>query len=443
MAPLTLVALTEEWIMNKLGLSHQRLGDVRSLSLPGTYNQKIGYLGNGLANFERLKSLNLSHNSIVSVEGLQHLKHLQILNLYYNCIPSLEEVKVLFELPVLRDLDLRLNPLGKTDPNYRPYVVHAMAGLRKLDGCLVKDAERKSAKRQYSQQRNRNNRQALVERLSRKLSLLNDTDGVELNHTGANHRSGSYSNAELQSSNQQPAQEHQYPSSHHSGSNPVLYPSWVTEVTGTPAQAENKQQESYRKPLGELLDLLDKHWVGERTLQLNTNFLSEFALGILSNCRNLRLKKEKKSSHSFPFLDPAQIVQILSMMENRIYNQDAEIKTLKEEVGALCLFAATQERQHRADVNKFTADLGELNVQLRVALEENVALRKELLTSERMYRQYMTEHPPTSHNIEAQRRVEEVKEELEELRRRVKQAQSANEPPQVRADGSLNNTAAQ
>ncbi|XP_019729195.1 centrosomal protein of 72 kDa isoform X2 [Hippocampus comes] len=412
MAPLTLVALTEEWIMNKLGLSHQRLGDVRSLSLPGTYNQKIGYLGNGLANFERLKSLNLSHNSIVSVEGLQHLKHLQILNLYYNCIPSLEEVKVLFELPVLRDLDLRLNPLGKTDPNYRPYVVHAMAGLRKLDGCLVKDAERKSAKRQYSQQRNRNNRQALVERLSRKLSLLNDTDGVELNHTGANHRSGSYSNAELQSSNQQPAQEHQYPSSHHSGSNPVLYPSWVTEVTGTPAQAENKQQESYRKPLGELLDLLDKHWVGERTLQLNTNFLT-------------------------------QIVQILSMMENRIYNQDAEIKTLKEEVGALCLFAATQERQHRADVNKFTADLGELNVQLRVALEENVALRKELLTSERMYRQYMTEHPPTSHNIEAQRRVEEVKEELEELRRRVKQAQSANEPPQVRADGSLNNTAAQ
>lgn len=101
---------------------------------------------------------------------------------------------------------------------------------------------------------------------------------------------------------------------------------------------------------------------------------------------------------------------------------------------------------------------GELNVQLRVALEENVALRKELLTSERMYRQYMTEHPPTCHNIgewrrhfifisgnvmtikltyvifartEAQRRVEELKEELEELRRRVKQAQSANEPPEV------------
>uniref|UniRef100_A0A3Q3DHD3 Centrosomal protein 72 n=1 Tax=Hippocampus comes TaxID=109280 RepID=A0A3Q3DHD3_HIPCM len=330
MAPLTLVALTEEWIMNKLGLSHQRLGDVRSLSLPGTYNQKIGYLGNGLANFERLKSLNLSHNSIVSVEGLQHLKHLQILNLYYNCIPSLEEVKVLFELPVLRDLDLRLNPLGKTDPNYRPYVVHAMAGLRKLDGCLVKDAERKSAKRQYSQQRYN-----AIFKVKTQFLVF-----------------------------------HQYPSSHHSGSNPVLYPSWVTEVTGTPAQAENKQQ-SYRKPLGEL---------------------------------NLRLKKEKKSSHSFPFLDPAQIVQILSMMENRIYNQDAEIKTLKEEVGALCLFAATQERQHRSDEYLSQLTQGELNVQLRVALEENVALRKELLTSERMYRQYMTEHPPTSHNIGQWRR---------------------------------------
>lgn len=80
---------------------------------------------------------------LVIPQGLQHLKHLQILNLYYNCIPSLEEVKVLFELPVLRDLDLRLNPLGKTDPNYRPYVVHAMASLRKLGkesaGLLIPD----------------------------------------------------------------------------------------------------------------------------------------------------------------------------------------------------------------------------------------------------------------------------------------------------------------
>ncbi|XP_061632088.1 centrosomal protein of 72 kDa isoform X1 [Phyllopteryx taeniolatus] len=384
MAPLTLMALTEEWIMNKVGLNHQRLGDVRSLSLPGTYKQKIGYLGNGLANFERLKSLNLSHNSLVSLEGLQHLKHLQILNLYYNCIPSLEEVKVLFELSVLRELDLRLNPLGKIYPHYRPFVVHAIASLRKLDGCPVKDAERKAAKKRCSQLRNRDDRQALVERLRMKLSLLSDKDDVGSNHSDI-HRNHSYSNEELQSTHKQSAQDHQCPSPHHSGSNPFLYTSWLTK-------AENKQQDSYRKPLEELLDVMDKHWVGKRTLQLNTNFLT-------------------------------QIVQILSMMENHISSKDAKVKTLKEEVGALCFFAAAQEREHKADVTKFTARLGELNMQLRVALEENVALQKELITSERMYRQYMTEHPPTCHNIGAQGRVEELRKEVAELRRKVKEAQ--------------------
>ncbi|XP_061530891.1 centrosomal protein of 72 kDa isoform X2 [Phycodurus eques] len=415
MAPLTLMALTEEWIMNKVGLNHQRLGDVRSLSLPGTYKQKIGYLGNGLANFERLKSLNLSHNSLVSLEGLQHLKHLQILNLYYNCIPSLEEVKVLFELSVLRELDLRLNPLGKIYPHYRPFVVHAIASLRKLDGCPVKDAERKAAKKRCSQLRKRDDRQALVERLSMKLSLLSDKDDVGSNHADV-HRNHSYSNEELESTHKQSAQDHQCPSPHHSGSNPFLYTSWLTK-------AENKQQvrgcqycrhydfcscllsrsctcssyecsfqDSYRKPLEELLDVMDKHWVGKRTLQLNTNFLT-------------------------------QIVQILSMMENHISSKDAMVKTLKEEVGALCFFAAAQEREHKADVTKFTARLGELNMQLRIALEENVALQKELITSERMYRQYMTEHPPTCHNIGAQRRVEELRKEVAELRRKVKEAQ--------------------
>ncbi|XP_077431736.1 centrosomal protein of 72 kDa [Vanacampus margaritifer] len=343
-------------------------GDVRSLHLPGTYKQKIGYLGSGLAHFERLKSLNLSHNSLVSVEGLQHLKHLKILNLYYNCIPSLEEVKVLFELPVLRELDLRLNPLSKTDRYYRPFLVHAMAGLRKLDGCPVKDDERKNAKKEYSQQRNRDNRQALLDRLSNKISLLADTDDVDLNHAAANYRRHCYS------SQQQP------------GADPL-------------PQTENKQKDSYRKPLGELLDLMDKHWVGERTLQLNTNFLT-------------------------------LIVQILSLMENHISSQDAEVKNLKEEVGVLCHFAAARQRKHKADVNKLTADLAELNTQMWAALEENVALRKELLTSERMYRQYMTEHPPTCHNIEAKRRVAELNEEVEKLKRKVMVAQSTNEHPQ-------------
>lgn len=44
------------------------VGDVRSLSLPGTVEEKIGHLGSSLNNFIRLKSLDLSYNALVSVE---------------------------------------------------------------------------------------------------------------------------------------------------------------------------------------------------------------------------------------------------------------------------------------------------------------------------------------------------------------------------------------
>ncbi|XP_037129670.1 centrosomal protein of 72 kDa [Syngnathus acus] len=300
-------------------------GDVRSLSIPGNHKEKIGYLGNGLDNFERLKSLNLSHNSLVCIEGLQCLKHLQNLNLYYNCIPSLEEVKVLFELPLLRYLDLRLNPLGKSDPYYRHFLVHNMISLRNLDGCPVKDDERKCAKRKYSQLRSRDNRQAFLDHLNMKLSLKNETNLIQRNHFAANHRSRTHSSS------------HQKP---------------LTKPAAL-AQAENKQQGNYRKPLEELLDIMDKHWVGEKNLELNTNFLT-------------------------------QIVQILSMMENHITSQDAEVKTLKEEMGKLCDFVNVQEKEHKAEVEKVIADLEELNAQLRIAMEENVALRKDLLTSEKL-----------------------------------------------------------
>ena len=38
-------------------------------------------------------------------------------------------------------------------------------------------------------------------------------------------------------------------------------------------------QGSYRKPLEMLLNLVDKHWKGERSLHQNNNFLCEFELG--------------------------------------------------------------------------------------------------------------------------------------------------------------------
>lgn len=44
------------------------LDDVKSLSLPGTYHEKISSLGTSLTGFTRLKSLDLSRNALLSTE---------------------------------------------------------------------------------------------------------------------------------------------------------------------------------------------------------------------------------------------------------------------------------------------------------------------------------------------------------------------------------------
>ncbi|XP_068616639.1 LOW QUALITY PROTEIN: centrosomal protein of 72 kDa [Brachionichthys hirsutus] len=199
MAAKCLTTLTEQWIRDKLRLKHIYLGDVSSLALPGTCEEKIRNLGNALVNFRRLKSRDLSCNALVSVKGLQHLKVLQRLILYRNCIPALEDVKELDQLPALIELDLRLNPLTQSHPSYRLHLVHGMPNLRKLgkDGCSVKDTERKVAIMQFSsdlrpQQRSSSDSQpdgqrsidprlAAVNRITKRRSLLNDTDDIVLN----------------------------------------------------------------------------------------------------------------------------------------------------------------------------------------------------------------------------------------------------------------------
>ncbi|KAF5909849.1 centrosomal protein of 72 kDa, partial [Clarias magur] len=125
--------------------------DVRSLRLPGTYGtDKIGNLGISLKNFVRLKSLDLSHNALVSVEGILHLKLLENLSLYFNRISSLQDVLSLGRLQNLRELDLRLNPVVGKDPYYRLYLIQAISKLRKLDDCAVRDRERKAALMHFS-----------------------------------------------------------------------------------------------------------------------------------------------------------------------------------------------------------------------------------------------------------------------------------------------------
>ncbi|XP_027462448.2 centrosomal protein of 72 kDa isoform X3 [Zalophus californianus] len=83
-------------------------------------------------NLTGLKSLDLSRNSLVSLEGIQYLTSLESLNLYYNSISSLAEVLQLHSLTELTDVDFRLNPVVKNESDYRLFVVHMLPKLRQL-----------------------------------------------------------------------------------------------------------------------------------------------------------------------------------------------------------------------------------------------------------------------------------------------------------------------
>ncbi|XP_008111202.2 centrosomal protein of 72 kDa isoform X1 [Anolis carolinensis] len=137
--------LTEEDVRDRVNLRHQNLADVRSLSLPGTYHEKITNLGNSLKKFVCLKSLDLSRNALTTLEGLQHLTSLEKLNLYFNHISSLSEVFRLHTLTALKDVDLRLNPVVKNESDYRLFVIHMLPNLRQLDDRPVRDSERKAS----------------------------------------------------------------------------------------------------------------------------------------------------------------------------------------------------------------------------------------------------------------------------------------------------------
>ncbi|XP_060104292.1 centrosomal protein of 72 kDa [Heteronotia binoei] len=137
--------LTEKDIRERVNLRREDIASVRVLSLPGTYHEKIIHLGSSLKNFIRLKSLDLSRNALISLEGLQHLTGLEKLNLYFNHISTLSEVFRLQTLTALQEVDLRLNPVIKNESDYRLFVVHMLPNLRQLDDWPVRDHERKAS----------------------------------------------------------------------------------------------------------------------------------------------------------------------------------------------------------------------------------------------------------------------------------------------------------
>lgn len=113
--------------------------------MPGTYQEKITHLGTSLNKFTRLKELDLSRNSLISLEGLESLKLLEKLNLYYNNISSLKELERLRYNTGLIELDLRLNPITKEENDYRLYLINILPSLRVLDDRAIRDSERQMA----------------------------------------------------------------------------------------------------------------------------------------------------------------------------------------------------------------------------------------------------------------------------------------------------------
>ncbi|XP_069460514.1 leucine-rich repeat-containing protein 36 isoform X5 [Ambystoma mexicanum] len=152
------VHIDERWVRSKAALEPGTKPEmVDSLTLQGTYSEKVVSLGESLKNFKNVRSLDLSRNLLVSLEGIECLKSLMQLNLYYNNIPTTTEVARLIHLPFLKELDLRLNPVTRNEHDYRLTVVHMLENLDTLDDRAVRESERHSAKMLFAEEETRRN----------------------------------------------------------------------------------------------------------------------------------------------------------------------------------------------------------------------------------------------------------------------------------------------
>ncbi|GMH63034.1 hypothetical protein TL16_g03613 [Triparma laevis f. inornata] len=93
----------------------------------------------GLASLQNLERLELGFNLIKRTTGLQNLKGLKTLELNNNLLNRLDDIQGLSrDLPHLKVLDLRMNPLCKAK-SYVPHVLNIFTLLKKHDGVTVTD----------------------------------------------------------------------------------------------------------------------------------------------------------------------------------------------------------------------------------------------------------------------------------------------------------------
>ncbi|KAI5611988.1 centrosomal protein of 72 kDa [Silurus asotus] len=442
MAATQCFSVTESWIRERLNLQHQCLADVRSLRLRGTFQTgKIGSLGISLKNFVRLKSLDLSYNALVSVEGILHLKSLENLNLYYNRISSLKDVLSLSNLQNLKELDLRLNPVVEKDPFYHLYLVQAITKLRRLDDRAVRDRERKAALMHFSSESglessqkstlctmeirtrsNKNPRIASVNRMMMsKLILGEGNEETVLNHNLDRSRNiltleahteesckkestrlqETRHDVELQPLKDVPRVTFVEPSVKRCSSSNITPFRIQAESFSTshPSNKNASSQEDYKDYSERRLH--PPRLTFQSSENVETKRCSKAPERFRKSCKGAYRKpmemllglvdeywsgetKDHDTKHFF-----MDAVRILCMMEQEVTNRESEMTALREQMRTLRDKIEIGKREHRSEMRRLSdrlkhahGNIEHLEQELRSVLEENVSLQKQLIRLE-------------------------------------------------------------
>ncbi|XP_028811369.1 leucine-rich repeat and guanylate kinase domain-containing protein isoform X2 [Denticeps clupeoides] len=138
--------------LTHLSLAHNKIARIhglenlplRELCLSGNMIEKIENLGT----LRALQSLDLSSNRIHSLCGLNNLPLLGSINLESNLISEIKEASPIHDLYLLRDLNLRGNPV-QDQPDYRLAIIFLLQQLTSLDQQPATAEEKVSAVNMY------------------------------------------------------------------------------------------------------------------------------------------------------------------------------------------------------------------------------------------------------------------------------------------------------
>uniref|UniRef100_H0V8I8 Leucine rich repeats and guanylate kinase domain containing n=1 Tax=Cavia porcellus TaxID=10141 RepID=H0V8I8_CAVPO len=131
--------------LKKVDFSYNQISEMSDLS---AYRALTQLILDSLEDLKVLQNLDLSHNQISSLQGLEHHNLLEEINLEDNKIAELDEIKYIENLPILRILNLRRNPIQEKS-EYWLFVIFMLLRLTELDKKKIKVEEKVAAVNKY------------------------------------------------------------------------------------------------------------------------------------------------------------------------------------------------------------------------------------------------------------------------------------------------------